>query len=140
MQLLFLLTAQHSLFLKSCCPRENQRWLFGGITGTWLVLLPTRGWPAQSLLLLTVQWIFHISISHRSHQYCIQVMPDPVCWDYSGFLCCLQSTCKSSPLGNNCIIIMGVLFTQVINESVRSTKDRSQEGNHDAFCLLLSKH
>lgn len=88
-QLLSLLTAQHSSFLKSCCPRGNQRWLFGGITETWLVSLSTQGWPAQSFLLFTVQWIFHISISHHPHQYCIQVMPDPVCWDYSGFLCCL---------------------------------------------------
>lgn len=45
---------------------------------------------------------FFVTISRCPHQYCMQVMPDPVCQDYSGFLCCLQSTCKSSPLGTSC--------------------------------------
>lgn len=79
-----------------------QRPRLGGISGAQLVWLPTQQRLAQSVLLLTVQSIYHITISYCPHQYCIQVMSDPVCQDYSGFLRCLQITCKSSPLGTSC--------------------------------------
>lgn len=101
--LLFFITAQPwgPCYTQPLSWRAQRCWL-GEISGGQQVWLPAQERPVQSFLLLTVQWIYRITISYCPHQYCIQVMSDPVCQDYSGFPCCLQSSCKSSPLGTSC--------------------------------------